>query len=69
MEHYTLNPKGAVYGWANTVDQTAFNRLPQETPIQNLFLAGAWTQPGPGQSQVMLSGLNAAEKILESDSD
>jgi prolycopene isomerase len=62
MEHFTLNPKGAVLGWATTMDQ--YNkRLPQETPIKNLLLAGAWTKSF-GQNMVMRSGLTAADKIL-----
>ncbi len=65
MEHYTLNPAGSILGWDNTPDQTMMNRLPQETPIDNLYLAGAWTFPSGGQSAVMLSGFMAAEKILK----
>jgi prolycopene isomerase len=64
MAHYTLNPKGAILGWANTPEQSMFKRLPQETPIDNLFLAGAWTFPCGGQSAVIMSGVFAAEKVL-----
>ena len=64
MKHYTLNPKGAIIGWANTPEQSLFNRLPQETPIDNLFLAGAWTFPCGGQSAVIMSGVFAADKVL-----
>lgn len=64
MEHYTANPGGAIIGWANTPEQSMFKRLPQETPIDNLFLAGAWTFPCGGQSAVIMSGVFAAEKVL-----
>jgi all-trans-retinol 13,14-reductase len=64
-EHYTSNAKGSIYGWAHTAEQSMQNRLPQETPIENLFLAGAWTIPGGGQAPVLISGNSAAEKILE----
>ncbi len=64
MKHYTLNPKGAIIGWANTPQQSMLKRLPQKTPVDNLFLAGAWTFPCGGQSAVIMSGLLAAEKIL-----
>ena len=64
MEHYTLNPKGTIFGWDNTPEQSMMNRLPQETPIDNLYLAGAWTFPGGGQSAVLASGLSAAKLIL-----
>jgi len=64
MEHFTLNPKGTIFGWDNTPEQSMLKRLPPETPIENLFLAGAWTFPGGGQSAVLSSGLSAASKIL-----
>ncbi len=64
-EHYTLNYKGSIYGWANTVEQSMMNRMPQTTPIDNLLLASAWTFPAGGQSAVILSGLTAARMILE----
>jgi len=65
MEHFTLNPKGTIFGWDNIPGQSMMNRLPQETPIPNLFLAGAWTFPGGGQSAVLNSGVMAAQKILK----
>ena len=67
MEHYTSNYRGAIVGWDFTPEQSMTNRLPQETPIDNLFLAGAWTFPGGGQSAVILSGLLAADKILKNE--
>ncbi|MEW6078238.1 MAG: NAD(P)/FAD-dependent oxidoreductase [Thermodesulfobacteriota bacterium] len=65
MNHYTLNPKGSILGWANTPQQSMLNRLPQETPIENLYLAGAWTFPCGGQSAVIMSGILAADKVLK----
>jgi prolycopene isomerase len=62
--NYTLNPKGTIFGWANTPAQTIMNRLQQKTPIKNLFLAGAWTVPCGGQSAVLISGSIAAGLIL-----
>jgi len=67
MEHYTSNPLGTIFGWDNTPDQSMLNRLPQETPIDNLYLAGAWTFPGGGQSAVLMSGLQASKHILKRD--
>ncbi len=63
-EHFTLNHKGSIYGWSNRVEQSMHNRMPQATPIDNLFLAGAWTFPAGGQSAVLLSGLTAAKMIV-----
>ncbi len=65
--HYTSNPLGSIMGWSNTVDQAMMNRLPQETPIDNLILSGAWTFPGSGQSAVLMSGASAAEIIIDMD--
>jgi len=64
LEAYSLNPRGAILGWDNTVEQSMMKRLPQETAVDNLYLAGAWTFPAGGQSSVLISGLVAAEKIL-----
>ena len=63
FEHYTFNTNGAVMGWEISLD-TALERLPQQTPIENLLLAGHWTTVG-SQDAVLRSGLNAGNKILE----
>jgi prolycopene isomerase len=65
MEHYTLNPKGAVYGWAVDMKHSGPGRLAQETPIPNLLLAGVWTRSGHGQIAALNSGNEAAEKIID----
>jgi len=62
---YSLNPGGTIFGWANTPEQSTLRRLAQQTPIDNLVLAGAWTFPGGGQSAVISSGVGAADIILE----
>jgi phytoene dehydrogenase-like protein len=56
---------GSLYGWSFTEDQSLWNRLPQETPVKNLILAGAWTFPGGGQSTVLLSGYTAGGIVLD----
>jgi prolycopene isomerase len=65
IQQYTLNPTGTIFGWDNTVEQSIQNRLEQQTPIPNLYLAGAWTFPGGGQSAVVMSGINAGKAILK----
>ena len=65
LERFTLNPKGTFFGFDGIPEQSLLNRLPQETPIDNLFLAGAWTFPGPGQSAVITSGITAANLVLK----
>ena len=62
---YTLNHRGAVYGWDQTVDNSGPRRLPHKTPIRNLFLSGAWTQPGHGYGAVIPSGLQCFGEIMK----
>lgn len=64
MQGFTLNPRGSIFGWHTTPDQSLFERLPVETPLENLYLAGAWTFPGGGQSAVLHSGYTAAQTAL-----
>ncbi|MFQ5685341.1 MAG: phytoene desaturase family protein [Candidatus Scalindua sp.] len=64
LHRYTNNSKGAAYGWAVTVDQTWSKRLQHTTPFKNLFLAGHWTNPGPGICAVVSSGWRVANMIL-----
>ena len=65
LERYTSNTNGAAYGWEVTVDQMWENRLPQKTPIENLYLTGHWTRPGPGVCAVVASGWSVANLIME----
>jgi prolycopene isomerase len=65
MEKYTLNYRGSIIGWAPTPDQSLLNRMKQSGPIENLYLAGAWTFPCGGQSAVLGSGNTAARMILK----
>jgi len=63
---YTRNYRGAIYGWDQTPDNSEPRRLPQNTPIRNLWLAGAWTRPGGGYSAVLGSGLQCFAEIMRS---
>jgi len=65
LHRYTNNSKGAAYGWAVTVDQTWSKRLQHTTPFKNLFLAGHWTNPGPGICAVVSSGWRVSNMILD----
>ncbi len=56
---YTRNPRGAIEGYENTPENSGLGSLPQQTPIRNLFLAGAWTNAG-GQNPAIASGVAAA---------
>jgi len=64
---YTFNPAGSILGWAGNPEYSTKRRLPPQTPIENLFLAGAWTYPGGGQSAVITSGIYAAGMVIAQD--
>ena len=61
---YTSNYRGAVYGWAQTVNNSGGNRIGHGTPIKNLYLAGAWSRMGHGYSAVIGSGLECFGEIM-----
>lgn len=63
MQRYTNNYKGAVYGYSQNIKQAGRHRLGQTTPIDNLFLVGAWVNPGGGYEGCISSGMIAAQKI------
>jgi all-trans-retinol 13,14-reductase len=62
---FTSNPRGAIYGWDQTVDNSGQRRFPQRTPIKNLFLAGAWTFPGHGYGACIPSGLSCFAEVMK----
>lgn len=64
LEHYTLNPRGSIFGWEFCKEQSMMKRLPQKTPIRNLYLSSAWAFPGGGQSAVLMGGDLVAQTIL-----
>ena len=65
MMRYTGNVAGAIYGFANTPAQNPAFRLERKTPIEGLWLAGAWTQPGGGYEPAMSSGYDTAMAVLD----
>jgi phytoene dehydrogenase-like protein len=67
LERLTGNTAGAAFGWENSPQQTGGRRLSIVTPVDGLFLAGHWTQPGHGIYRAILSGMHAARALLERD--
>lgn len=61
---FTNNWQGAMLGWAMSPEQLGAGRLPNTTPIENLYLAGHWTQPGGGITPVIVSAQRVARMIL-----
>ncbi len=62
---FTLNPRGAIYGWDQTVDNSGQRRFPQRTPVKSLYLAGAWTFPGHGYGACIPSGLSCFAEVMK----
>jgi all-trans-retinol 13,14-reductase len=62
---YTSNYRGAIYGWDQTVANSMPRRLGHKTPIANLYLSGAWTQPGGGYGACLPSGLQCFGEIMQ----
>jgi prolycopene isomerase len=64
IERFTENRGGAYVGWRYSADQ-ARDQIPQQSPVENLFLCGHWVAPGGGVSNVMSGGLSAADLALD----
>jgi prolycopene isomerase len=70
LERYTLNQRGAMYGWELAPDQVGPARLPPTGPLPGLYLAGHWTRPGAGVYGALASGLAAARMVVgDADED
>jgi all-trans-retinol 13,14-reductase len=63
---YTGHHRGAIYGWDQTVNNSGRARVGHSTPIQNLYLAGAWSRPGHGYGAVIPSGIECFGEIMKS---
>lgn len=64
-ERFTGSTKGAIYGFEQALNNAYLNRIPNRTPIKNLYLAGAWGFPGAGFTGVLLSGEMTFHTILK----
>lgn len=62
---FTGHPRGAIYGFDQTVDNSGQRRFPQKTPIKNLYLSGAWTFPGHGYGACIPSGLSCFAQVVK----
>jgi phytoene dehydrogenase-like protein len=60
---YTLNHQGAMLGWEMSPDQLGDLRPGIEGPLKNLYLVGHWARPGGGITPVMVSAMQAANRI------
>jgi phytoene dehydrogenase-like protein len=65
LERFTLNKKGVVYGFYLSPEQ--WEKLPNRTPISNLFIASNWTQVWHGMTSAQINGWQAAQLIIDGD--
>ncbi len=64
---WTLNYKGAAYGWAGIPPQLAVEGFTQRTNLKNLYLTGHWTTLTQGVSGVAYLGRDLSKKILNKE--
>lgn len=64
LYRYTLNYKGASYGWASTPSQLAAPGLRKPPSIQGLYLTGHWTTLGVGISGVIYVSHDTSKLLL-----
>ena len=67
MARFTRSHEGAVFGLAQTVEQSSSKRLRNRTPIHGLYLTGAWTWAGGGYEGAMMSGIQTAEAVIREE--
>ena len=65
MERYSSNPQGSIYGYASSPSSHSIHRPEARSSVPGLYLAGAWTFPGPGFSGAMHSGHRTAGLVIE----
>jgi all-trans-retinol 13,14-reductase len=58
------SPLGSIYGWHTRTGHTQGWRLGPKTPIDGLWLVGAWTRPGAGVTSVLRSGCLTGRSLL-----
>jgi phytoene dehydrogenase-like protein len=63
--HYTGNTDGAIYGFEQSMDNAFMNRISNETPVNGLYIAGSWGDPGGGYEGALRSGELTFQKLME----
>lgn len=67
LYRYTLNYKGAAYGWAGIPSQLADFDFRKPSFIKGLYLTGHWTTQGMGIPGVVYLGYDTANFLIEKD--
>ncbi len=65
FHEYTGSPGGAIFGYAHTPSQAGPRRPAATTPVDGLYLASGWANPGAGYTSCLIAGRNAARWVLE----
>lgn len=63
LKRYTMNEGGVVYGFYMSPDQ--WQKIPNDTPIDNVFIASNWSQAWHGVGSCQINGWRAARLILD----
>jgi phytoene dehydrogenase-like protein len=63
LEEYTMNYKGVPYGFY--LDTKQWDKIPNDTPIDNIFIASNWSQAWFGMGAGQVNGWRAARLILD----
>ncbi len=63
LKRYTMNRDGVVYGFYLSPDQ--WQKIPNETPISNLYIASNWSQAWHGMGSAQINGWRAARLIMD----
>ncbi len=67
LYRYTLNYKGAAFGWAKMPSQTFESVMSKTTFIDGLYLTGHWTSIAFGMPGTCYSGHDTARRILRKE--
>jgi prolycopene isomerase len=62
---YTGNTDGAIYGFEQSMENAYMNRISNRTPLNGLYLASAWGNPGGGFGGVFRCGQSAFQALME----
>ena len=62
---YTGNTDGSIYGFEQSMDNAFMNRVSNESPVNGLYLAGSWGDPGGGYEGALRSGEITFQKLME----
>ncbi len=65
LKRYTMNKDGVVYGFYLSPEQ--WQKIPNDTPIPNIFIASNWSQAWHGMGSAQINGWRAARLILDKE--